>query len=109
MTAGFIIRVILEVVAVLALAYGFMHEDKVVAFEDRMLEKFRARKAEPKARKAAEKSYAETVADVLEEREARAREAAYCRNQAAAMRAQAARSQGEHLKPVSNIHTSHVA
>lgn len=109
MTAGFIIRVILEVAAVLALAYGFMHEDKVIAFEDRMLAKFRARKAEPKAEPAAKESYTGSSADALEEREARAREAAYCRNQAAAMRAVAARNQGEHLKPVNKVNTSHVA
>lgn len=109
MTAGFIIRVILEVVAVLALAYGFIHEDKVVAFEDRMLEKIRARRKNG-SKKNLKTDLGEvmqkTGALTMEEREARAREAAYCRNQAAAMRAARAASSKDTLR---QVNTSHVA
>lgn len=108
MTTGFIVRVTLEIIAVLALAYGFLHEDKVVAFEDRMAAKFRSRKSGKTARsgraKAGRAASAKTLVraaamDGVEramqksaalsnaEKRARAEEAAYCRNQAMAMRA----------------------
>lgn len=131
MTAGFIIRVILEVVAVLALAIGFMHEDKVVAFEDRVLEKIRARRARKNVASAGKESAASSsrissraesgretekkfaqrnTALSPEERESRAREAAYCRNQAAAMRAREARKKAERrvnsLAPQNNSHVA---
>lgn len=137
MTAGFIIRVVLEVVAVLALAYGFIHEDKVIAFEDRMLNKIRDRKAQKNPTHAAKKSNdgssrvsvpmspdvpvntgkaagEQTIqnhaAFSSQEREARAKEAAYCRNQAAAMRAQAARQNAERrVAALTSHNTSHVA
>lgn len=107
MTTGFIVRVTLEIIAVLALAYGFLHEDKVIAFEDRMAAKFRGRKSgktarsgRAKAGRAAAKTPVRAAAmDGVEramqksaaltnaEKKARAEEAAYCRNQAMAMRA----------------------
>lgn len=106
MTTGFIVRVTLEIIAVLALAYGFLHEDKVVAFEDRMAARFRGRKAEKSAGRTrsqarrtvsvkapaaamdgVERAMKKSAALSAAEKEARAEEAAYCRNQAMAMRA----------------------
>ena len=42
MTLGFTIRIVFEVLAVAALIVGFLYEDRVIAFEDRILEKFRS-------------------------------------------------------------------
>ncbi len=40
MTIGFAIRTLFEIAAVLLLAYGYLHEDKVVAFEKRLKAKY---------------------------------------------------------------------
>ena len=42
MSAGIIIRICLEVAAVLLLVVGYLHEEQLIAFEDRMLEKLYA-------------------------------------------------------------------
>lgn len=36
-----ILRTIIEIIAVLLIIYGFIHEDKFIAFEERIVEKIK--------------------------------------------------------------------
>lgn len=36
-----ILRTIIEIIAVLLIIYGFIHEDKLIAFEERIVEKIK--------------------------------------------------------------------
>lgn len=38
---NFVIRTILELAAVIAVIYGFIHEDKLIAFEERIADKIK--------------------------------------------------------------------
>lgn len=137
MTLGFTIRIVFEVLAVAALIVGFLYEDRVIAFEDCILEKFRSgRKDETSRRTAAPASASSKAAHRTtsakdkasqvraaqrhaqaagqrraNEAERRAREAAYCRNQAAGMRARAAVEEKGRvpLKRVDDRRNRHVA
>lgn len=42
---NFVIRTTLELAAVIAVIYGFIHEDKLIAFEDRVRAKIRAKRS----------------------------------------------------------------
>lgn len=44
MTFIFLIRTVMEIVGILLLLYGFWHEDKLIAFEDRLKAKILDRK-----------------------------------------------------------------
>lgn len=43
MTTAFAIQTVLEILAVLFVVYGLLHEDKFVAFEDKMIARFKQR------------------------------------------------------------------
>lgn len=45
MALKFVIQTALEFVAVVLIIYGFWHEDKLIAFEDRVRAKIRARRS----------------------------------------------------------------
>ena len=55
MTTAFAFQVILAVLAVLFVSYGLLHEDKFVAFEDRMIKVIKKQIYLHKRRKALEK------------------------------------------------------
>ncbi len=55
MTTGFAIQTILEIIAVLFGVYALLHEDKFVAFEDKMIKVIRRQVILYKRRKALEK------------------------------------------------------
>lgn len=116
MSAGIIIRICLEVAAVLLLVVGYLHEEQLIAFEDRMLEKFvrrRKRNTSSRRRHASvgrqKENYSAAENELTgldrfmqiiralsyQERKARAEEAAYRRNQAAALKAKRGRAAGE--------------
>jgi hypothetical protein len=41
MALKFAIQTVLEIVGVVLIIYGFIHEDKLIAFEERIAERFR--------------------------------------------------------------------
>ena len=49
MSLSFTVTTVLEVLAGLFLIWGFLHEEKFVAFEDRILARFRPRKKSNRA------------------------------------------------------------
>lgn len=45
MTLKFAIQTVFEIVVVVLIIYGFIHEDKLIAFEDRVRAKIRAKRS----------------------------------------------------------------
>ena len=129
MSLGVAIKVLFEIVAVLLVAFGFLYEDKVVAFENRMLHRLiRRYEASKKAgRRAQNKTGRKTRAArtaqpsgldrfmkqteslSFAEKENRANEAAFARNQAAAQRALDAKTEVERCLEAFEARSRHVA
>lgn len=42
MSTGFVVYIMIQFIASVALIYGYMHEKKVIAFEDKLLTKIKA-------------------------------------------------------------------
>lgn len=47
MALKFAVQTILEIIVVVLIIYGFIHEDKLIAFEERITSKIKSRKEEP--------------------------------------------------------------
>lgn len=43
MILKFVIQTVFEILLVVGIIYGFIHEDKLIAFEDKLAEKFKKR------------------------------------------------------------------
>ena len=43
MVLKFAIQTVFEILLVVGIIYGFIHEDKLIAFEDKLVEKFKKR------------------------------------------------------------------
>ena len=46
MTTNYIIHSIIDILLIVALAIGFIYEDKLIAFEDRLIEKIKNKGAQ---------------------------------------------------------------
>lgn len=91
-TMPFAIKTILELIAILALLYGYCKEDKVIAFEDRFFAAVKARRAQQK--KTHTQQHSNTYHNAVKKeqavyvaKETRAKDAAAARKAAAALAA----------------------